>query len=590
MRIILFLSFLLCTSATLLALEGLQVKAKYHVDPLSMKSWGEISKAEFHSFKENEKVSIGFNENAAVWVSIEIANTVNRKRNIWLCFDNIHIDSFQVVNRNPSILLGDRTTNEGPYLTSFTAPVDLAPYGKQTIVLRLKKTVSFFDFSFTFRSDHQMKFETRGTTFYVAFFLGIVFLLIIINGILFFLARKKIYILYIFYSILTSVYMLISTGFMKYYLIKEFLYFSEIRIYAGSLWFVVIGLFLGELLDLKKRDPFYHKAIGLSGAINLITVLISFFFLFGTDRSILKILMSFNYLNFFFTIFFIILATIRQFKYDRYNATYVLMAFAPLLMWTGFFMLYEFSIINATLNFDWLALACVYEVALFGYVLGSNYFRAVRQSIEAKQELLATREHSISMIVEAQISERTGIASILHDKFSGGISNISHLIEINQLEVAKSQLDDLGESLRQFSHEMMPKSIEEGALIAGLRKQIEVMNEGRTKGVIHFESYDFPKTMTPALSQALYLISLEIIGNAWKHGDANNIFLEFYGYPEQLVFNFHDDGKGFDQQSLTLGFGLQTIKARVEHLQGDFDLSTELGEGVEIQITIPFNA
>ena len=84
----------------------------------------------------------------------------------------------------------------------------------------------------------------------------------------------------------------------------------------------------------------------------------------------------------------------------------------------------------------------------------------------------------------------------------------------------------------------------------------------------------------------LYLISIEIIHNAIKHGKANEIDLEFFGYPESYVFQFTDNGIGFDVIN-TSGFGLDSIRLRVEQIGGVFELNSNSESGTIIQIHIP---
>lgn len=94
----------------------------------------------------------------------------------------------------------------------------------------------------------------------------------------------------------------------------------------------------------------------------------------------------------------------------------------------------------------------------------------------------------------------------------------------------------------------------------------------------------------------MYLISLEIISNATNHASPSEINLEFYGYPDSFVFQFTEDGKGFDTTTTAKGFGLSTIESRIYGMGGEIEIMSSLDEEqlfrlfyLEIKGTIKLN-
>jgi signal transduction histidine kinase len=85
----------------------------------------------------------------------------------------------------------------------------------------------------------------------------------------------------------------------------------------------------------------------------------------------------------------------------------------------------------------------------------------------------------------------------------------------------------------------------------------------------------------------IYLISLELLANAIKHGKPSVISLEFFGYDDELVIQISDDGNGFNTQEVPKGFGLTSANSRVKEIGGLFELSSTAGEGTIVQITLP---
>ncbi len=67
----------------------------------------------------------------------------------------------------------------------------------------------------------------------------------------------------------------------------------------------------------------------------------------------------------------------------------------------------------------------------------------------------------------------------------------------------------------------------------------------------------------------------EAVNNALKHSDASQIIVQLAASEEKLQVEVSDNGKGFDQRSNSDGFGLNTMRQRVEHIGGTFELKSE---------------
>ncbi|MBA3901375.1 MAG: histidine kinase, partial [Bacteroidetes bacterium] len=72
-----------------------------------------------------------------------------------------------------------------------------------------------------------------------------------------------------------------------------------------------------------------------------------------------------------------------------------------------------------------------------------------------------------------------------------------------------------------------------------------------------------------------------------KHAKPSTLILEFYGYPNSFVFQYTDNGKGFDTKHTPKGFGFITIESRTLGMNGSFEINSVSNEGSIIQIEIP---
>jgi signal transduction histidine kinase len=133
----------------------------------------------------------------------------------------------------------------------------------------------------------------------------------------------------------------------------------------------------------------------------------------------------------------------------------------------------------------------------------------------------------------------------------------------------------------------LPKSLDEGALVSSLKNQILTLNLGRKNTKIEMYSYDFPEKIKEEWVFDIYLISLEIINNALKHGKASEITLELYKHTDAYHFQYSDNGVGFIVSKQAKGFGLENIEKRILFYNGTLEINSIKAEGTTLQIMLP---
>lgn len=589
MKIIYFLSFLFIFNLTFgKNTTGLLVDAKFAIDKNSTWNNNPLKHKSFYPFNKFQNLNIGYNKNTTVWCWFKIKNIDSIKtKKTWLCFDNNHIDSLIVFDGINKRILGDRTPFSSPFIDCQSFEINLNPNQTKTFFVKVKKGISFLEFTYKFEDENKLIEQSRLKIAVISFFLGFIFLLVLFNSILFYISKKKLYAYYILYSILTAIYIMISSNYAKHILFTDFLYFSEFRIYTASLWFISLSVFLTHFLGLKTAQPFKYKAINILNITNLFVIVLTIFLLALNQLNPLKLFLIIGYINFLIIIILIVWATISHLKIDRKSAIYVLIAFFPQIVWGAGIILKSFQIIPKNLHEDWLVIISLYEVFLFGYVLTKNYIDTFQKNKELIVEITAEKEKSIEAITQVQIRERRSIATIIHDDFGCKIAYIQQLLELEKIDIAQKNIQELANDIREVSHQILPKSLDEGALIASIQNQITTLNSGLNHSKIELFDYDFPKKIDEIWMHDMYLITLEIINNALKHGKANNICIELFGYPNDYLLQYTDDGVGFDTYMTPKGFGLENIEKRVLHYKGTFEINSILDQGTIVQISIP---
>jgi signal transduction histidine kinase len=567
--------------------DKLEIDGKYTVDWNSTYTLSSLKTKKFHPFINN-KISIGYNNHASIWCVFNIKNTdLKHDKKTWLCFDNNHIDSLFFYDGNKIELLGDRTNFVSPFMKGQCFSIALKPHENRTIQVKLKKEISFFEFTYSFENEKTLSSSSLRKTSFITLFLGSVLFLLIFNFIFYFITKSKLILKYILYSILTIVYITIISNYLKNNFFNEFIYFSELQIYTSCFWFISLSYFMMDFLELKKNQPQKHKIIYYCNLLIFVSILSSFVLLYTNFVNILQLFFYLTYSAFLIIFSTITLASIANYKINKKNSLYVLFAFLPHFVWGTFFVLKSFSIIDGDFQEDWVVYIGLYDVVFFGYVLTKNYIETFQKNNDLILEIITEKEKSIRLITHVQIRERRNIANIIHDNLGSKIAYVLQLLQLKNIAQANTTIQELANDIREISHQILPKSLDEGALLDSLKSQIYILNKGLQNLKIELFAYDFPENIDEIWIYDIYLICLEIINNAIKHGKSNHITIELYGYTKNYRFQFTDDGVGFNSQEIPKGFGLENIEKRIHNFNGIFEINSVENEGTIIQLSIP---
>jgi signal transduction histidine kinase len=82
---------------------------------------------------------------------------------------------------------------------------------------------------------------------------------------------------------------------------------------------------------------------------------------------------------------------------------------------------------------------------------------------------------------------------------------------------------------------------------------------------------------------------MELLNNTIKHSEARQAKLSIQENNESLQIAIIDNGKGFDSTKFHIleGFGLNQIKARLNHLRGMVEINSKPNLGTSITINVP---
>lgn len=93
--------------------------------------------------------------------------------------------------------------------------------------------------------------------------------------------------------------------------------------------------------------------------------------------------------------------------------------------------------------------------------------------------------------------------------------------------------------------------------------------------------------INPEALRALLLVAKEASNNAVKHSECSKLQIKLSIEGNKILLNVFDDGKGFQINKVTFGYGLLNMKKRCESVNGNFSVDAS-ESGTAISAIIPF--
>jgi signal transduction histidine kinase len=94
--------------------------------------------------------------------------------------------------------------------------------------------------------------------------------------------------------------------------------------------------------------------------------------------------------------------------------------------------------------------------------------------------------------------------------------------------------------------------------------------------------------LSPELETTVYRLVQESLSNVVKHADATSVHVRIAGQEGRLVIEVCDDGRGFDPEERTAGFGLAGMRERVYLAGGELEIMpAEAGTTVRCMLPVP---
>jgi len=226
--------------------------------------------------------------------------------------------------------------------------------------------------------------------------------------------------------------------------------------------------------------------------------------------------------------------------------------------------------------------------------------REAEEKIRSYQEQLRSLASQLSLTEER---ERRILATELHDHIGqilaltqiklGGLRNKA---KGTNLEAPVNEVRDLVEqvikSTRSLTFELSPPILYDLGLEAALEWFGEHLQEQHGL-LVEVRSDAESKPLNNETRVLVFKVARELMLNSVKHGQAKNLRVVLGRAKHNLTIEVADDGVGFTTPASeaeikkTGGFGLFSIRERLQHLGGRLEVESAPGQGTRISLVIP---
>jgi signal transduction histidine kinase len=262
----------------------------------------------------------------------------------------------------------------------------------------------------------------------------------------------------------------------------------------------------------------------------------------------------------------------------------------------------------------WFFFMTIIVVQTFAVGFGTWISNKVAQLSDQRRQMVTSLEAALKenaglqaqLLAQAReagvLAERQRLAREIHDTLAQGFIGI-----ITQLGAAQQAKNRPSDWERHFDHAvnlareslaearrsvgaLRPEPLEDAQLpdaLAEVAQHWTQLNGIPVKMTITGE----PIALHPEVEAALLRTTQQALANIAKHAHASRVGLTLSYMGDEAMLDVRDDGSGFvvtDQvRSLSPGFGLTSMRQRINQVGGTFSIESELGGGTAISARVP---
>ncbi len=470
-------------------------------------------------------------------------------------------------------------------------PVPARPQGDLKVVLRIVSGAPLLFTPKLWEREAWDAFQRRNLAWYGLLF-GSIAVLLLYNSFLAIALKDNSYIFYMLYLISMTLVIFDISGLRAQYTDMPDRSLSYLG-FAAAFAMAFCNRFLG----LRTLFPWGWRT---STAVVLIIAGISTILLFprapfSVTQGVLLILS----LSGIATLYYVLAPTIAYFQGMR-QARFLILAFSAIAVSFYWYILRLFGLahIEASLSRT-VEVGLLAEAVLLSLALADRINLIDRAKERAEREALLAQQRFSKQIIKTQEQERESLSQMLHDAIGHGLLVLKQNLEFlrdrgcdkqragESLPSAIHQCTELLNDVRSLSHDLHPHLLRRLGLAAAIESILDRAFSPREMDWVAQVSVD-ENHLSDEQKIALYRVVQEAVNNVLKHANAQEVIVRVSEQDKQVVLDFKDDGSGFDMAEIANGgIGFNTMRGRVELLNGWFRAHSAPDQGTHVEIGIP---
>lgn len=256
-------------------------------------------------------------------------------------------------------------------------------------------------------------------------------------------------------------------------------------------------------------------------------------------------------------------------------------------------------LVQERLRFIPLSYGLLFGLSLVFVLLLMNAIISERQSREklaiANDQL---RQYALRIENQATLQERTRIAREIHDSLGHSLTALNLQLETAlklwqsnpvKAQTFLAQAKNLGsqalQDVRQSVSTMRRDPLQGRSLEIAIATLAQDFH--RSTGILPTQHVQLTDSIPTDVSTAIYRIVQEALTNISKYASATGVKIQLIATTTNLELIVQDNGRGFNLDQNTTGFGLQSMRDRTVALGGYFNINSTPGQGCTITANIP---
>ena len=212
--------------------------------------------------------------------------------------------------------------------------------------------------------------------------------------------------------------------------------------------------------------------------------------------------------------------------------------------------------------------------------------------------------NAVQSIIAGQENERRRIAREIHDgigpllsftkleldSFIDDFTDCEKGFSSEKLANIRQTIDSITSDLRDLSHRLMPRLLEEFGLFSAFGNLVHRINSNTKTRAELYCNFKSETRFEKEIELNIFRCGQELLNNAVKHSQAKDILIQLIKHKTSILLMVEDDGKGFGGENLDpekFGIGLTNIDTRMRSLDGEFLIESVRNKGTTASIEIP---